>query len=235
MIDLHAHILPGLDHGPADWDEALAMCRIAVEDGIATIAATPHVSEVFPNSPQRIEAAVGELRVRLAEAGVPLAVVAGGDYHVRPDLAPENVLTLGGNGRYFLLEFPFQVIPPRAEEFIRVLIQRGLTPILTHPERTVSIQNDWRRLEPIVMAGALVQVTAGSLVGHFGPRATDTAGWLLEEGWVHLLASDGHWSRERVPRLAEGRAAAASLIGEAGAAALVEANPRAVLDGRDLP
>ena len=235
MIDLHAHILPGLDHGPADWDEALAMCRIAVEDGLATIAATPHVSEVFPNSPQRIEAAVGELRARLAEAGVPLAVVAGGDYHVRPDLAPENVLTIGGNGRYFLLEFPFQVLPPGAEPFVRALIRRGLTPIVTHPERMTSIQNDWRRMEPLVMAGALVQVTAGSLLGHFGTKAADTAGWLLEEGWVHLLASDAHWSHERVPRLAEGRAAAARVIGAAGAEALVEVNPRAILDGRDLP
>ena len=234
MIDLHTHILPGLDHGPGDWGEALEMCRIAVADGIATIAATPHVSEVFPNTPQRIEAAAVELRQRLAEAGIPLAVVVGGDYHISPDLSPRNVLTLGGNGRYFLLEFPYQLLPPRADAFIRVLLERGLLPIVTHPERTASLQRDWRRLEPLIKAGALVQVTAGSLLGEFGPAATAAAHRFLREGWVHLLASDAHWARQRSPRLAEGRAAAAKLIGDEAARALVEANPKAVLDGRDL-
>jgi protein-tyrosine phosphatase len=235
VIDLHTHILPGLDHGAADWDEAVAMCRIAVADGIATLAATPHVSEIFPNRPAAIAAAVAELRRRLVVSGVPLAVVAGGDYHIDPDLAPENVLTLGGNGRYFLLEFPYQVLPPRADAFVRVLRQRGLVPIVTHPERTVSLQRDWRRLEPLVKEGALVQVTAGSLLGDFGPPAAAAAVRFLKNGWVHLLASDAHWARERVPRLAAGRDAAARVLGKAGAQALVEANPTAVLEGRDLP
>lgn len=234
MIDLHTHILPGLDHGPADWDEALEMCRIAVADGITTLAATPHVSEVFPNSSQRIEAAIAELRQLLGDAEIPLTVVTGGDYHIRPDLSPRNVLTLGGNGRYFLLEFPYQVLPPRADLFVRLLLHRGLTPIVTHPERTVSLQHDWRRLEPLVKEGALVQVTAGSLLGHFGRPAAAAAERFLKKGWVHLLASDAHWARERVPQLAEARNAAARLLGRAGARALVEANPRAVLEGRDL-
>jgi protein-tyrosine phosphatase len=235
VIDLHAHILPSFDDGPGDWSEALAMCRIAAADGITMIAATPHVSEVYPNSRQRIEEAVGELRRRLEEAAVPLTLVAGGDYHVRPDLSPQNVLTLGGNGRYFLLEFPHRVLPPSADAFIRVLIERGLTPIVTHPERTVSVQRDRRQLQPLLKAGALVQVTAGSLLGHFGSQAAATASWFLKQGWVHLLASDAHWERERPPRLAAGLAAAARVLGAAGAQALVEANPRAVLDGRDLP
>jgi protein-tyrosine phosphatase len=235
VIDLHAHILPGLDHGPGDWDEALEMCRIAVADGITTLAATPHVSEVFPNGSARIEAAVAELRGRLAQAAIPLAIVSGGDYHIRPDLAPENVLTLGGNGRYFLLEFPYQVLPLRADAFVRTLVGRGLTPIFTHPERTVSLQHDWKRLEPIVKAGALVQVTADSLLGNFGKPAAATAERFLKKGWVHLLASDAHWANERVPQLAAGRDAAARILGAERAAALVGANPRAVLEGRDLP
>ncbi len=234
MIDLHVHILPGLDHGPADWDEAVKMCRIAVADGITTVAATPHVSEVFPNPPERIEAATGELRRRLAEAGVPLIVVAGGDYHVQPELSPQNVLTLGGNGRYFLLEFPYQVMPPGAAAFVRTLLGRGLLPIVTHPERTVSLQHDRSRLEPLVKEGALVQVTAGSLLGEFGPAAASAAQHFLKKGWVHLLASDAHWANERVPQLDRGREAAARVLGAAGAHALVESNPRAVLEGRDL-
>jgi len=234
MIDLHTHILPGLDHGPRDWFEALQMCSIAVADGITTIAVTPHVSEVFPNSAQRIEAAAVELRQRLGAAAIPLTVVVGGDYHVRPDLSPGNVLTLGGNGRYFLLEFPYQLLPPRADAFVTTLIGRGLLPIVTHPERTASLQRDWRRLEPLVKAGALVQVTAGSLLGEFGPAATAAANRFLKQGWVHLLASDAHWARERPPRLSEGRGAAAKVVGEAAARALVETNPEAILQGRDL-
>jgi protein-tyrosine phosphatase len=234
VIDLHTHIIPGLDHGPGDWDEALEMCRIAVADGISAIAATPHVSEVFPNSAQRIEAAAAELRRRLGDAGIPLLVHVGGDYHVRPDLSPRNVLTLGGNGRYFLLEFPYQVLPPRADVFIKTLLDRGLVPIVTHPERTASLQRDWHRLEPLVKAGALVQVTAGSLFGEFGPAATAAAERFLKRGWVHLLASDAHWVHERSPRLAEGRAAAARFVGESAAQALVDQNPQAILEGRDL-
>ncbi|MHB8834331.1 MAG: tyrosine-protein phosphatase [Candidatus Methylomirabilia bacterium] len=235
MIDLHTHILPGLDHGPGDWDEALEMCRIAVADGITAIAATPHVSEVFPNSPQRIEAAAADLRRRLADNGIPLTVHVGGDYHIRPDLAPPNVLTLGGNGRYFLLEFPYQILPPRADAFIKTLLDRGLLPIVTHPERTTSLQRDWRRLEPLVKAGALVQVTAGSLLGEFGPAATAAASRFLKKGWVHLLASDAHWVHERSLRLAEGCAAAARIVGESAARVLVDQNPGAILEGRDLP
>ena len=234
MIDLHTHIIPGLDHGPGDWDEALEMCRIAIADGITTLAATPHVSEVFPNSSQRIEAAVGELRGRLEQAGIPLEIVVGGDYHIRPDLSPRNVLTLGGNGRYFLLEFPYQVLPPRADVFIKTLLDRGLVPIVTHPERTASLQRDWHRLEPLVKAGALVQVTAGSLLGEFGPAATAAAKHFLKKGWVHLLASDAHWVHERSPRLAAGLAAAAKVVGEETARAMVEGNPAAILAGRDL-
>jgi protein-tyrosine phosphatase len=235
VIDLHAHLLPGLDHGARDWDEALAMCRLAVEDGITTMAATPHVSDVFPNASARIEGAVAELRERLARDGIPLAVVAGGDYHVRTDLSPQSVITLGGNGRYFLLEFPYQVLPPRADAFVKVLTGRGLVPIVTHPERIASLQRDWRRLEPLVQAGALVQITAGSLLGEFGPAATRSAKRFLKQGWVHLLASDAHGISERQPRLSPGRAAAAKIIGAAAAQALVLDNPRAILEGRDLP
>jgi protein-tyrosine phosphatase len=235
VIDLHAHVLPGLDHGPGDWDEAVEMCRIAAADGISVLAATPHVSEEYPNRRERIEAAAAELRGRLSDAGVPLEIVAGGDYHAHPGLSPGNVLTLGDNGRYFLLEFPYRALPPRAEAFVRTLLARGLTPIVTHPERTASLQREWRGLEPLVGEGALVQVTAGSLLGHFGPAAAASADRFLREGWVHFLASDAHWSHERVPRLAAACESAGRVVGAAAAAALVEAHPRAILEGRDLP
>ena len=114
-------------------------------------------------------------------------------------------------------------------------LARGLTPIVTHPERTAALQREWRHLEPLVREGALVQITAGSLLGNFGPAAANAAFRYLREGWVHLLASDAHWARTRAPRLAAGREAAARVVGAEAATALVETHPRAVLEGRDLP
>ena len=235
MIDLHAHIVPGLDHGARDWDEALVMCRIAAEEGTTAIAATPHVSDIYPNGPEAIRGAAAELGRRCAAAGVGVEILVGGDYHVRPDLAPGNVVTLGDNGRHFLLEFPYQVLPPRAADFIGILIGRGLAPIVTHPERTLPLQHDWRRLGPLVARGALVQVTGGSLLGEFGDAARAAAERFLKKGWVHLLASDAHWADERPPRLAAAVSAAARIVGEEAARALVDANPRAVLAGAPPP
>jgi protein-tyrosine phosphatase len=148
MIDLHSHILPGLDHGARDWDEALEMCRIAVDDGITTMAATPHVSEIYPNSIESILEAVEELQQRLEDAGLPLEIVGGGDYHIRPDLARGNVLTLNENGRYFLLEFPYHVIPPNSEYFVEILVKRGIVPIVTHPERIETLHGRERKRAP---------------------------------------------------------------------------------------
>jgi len=235
MIDLHAHVLPGLDHGARDWDEALEMCRIAVDDGITTMAATPHVSETYPNSIEDILEAVGQLRQRLGDAGVPLEIIGGGDYHIRPEMARGDVLTLNENGRYFLLEFPYHVIPPNSEGFVEILLERGITPIVTHPERIATIHGRERRLEAMIENGALVQVTAGSLTGEFGPQCMRSAVRMLKSGWVHILASDAHWADERPPRLSLGVKAAASVVGEERARKLVVDNPRAIMEGRDLP
>jgi protein-tyrosine phosphatase len=236
MIDLHAHILPGLDHGARDWDEALQMCRIAVDDGITVMAATPHVSEDYPNAIEPILAATDELRRRLADAAIPLEIVAGGDYHIRPDLAPENVLTLNRNGRYFLLEFPYEVIPPNASAFVEVLVKkRGLAPVITHPERIYSLHGREARLETMVQKGALVQVTGESITGAFGPGCRQSAEWMLGKGLVHIIASDAHWADARPPLLSASRAAAARIVGEEAARKLVEDNPRAIIEGRDLP
>jgi protein-tyrosine phosphatase len=235
MIDLHAHILPGLDHGARDWNEALEMCRLAVADGITTMAATPHVSDMFPNSVESIATAAEELRERLADASIPLEIVAGGDYHIRPDLAPENVLTLNGNGRYFLLEFPYEVIPVGSERFIEILVEdRGLVPVITHPERIYSMHGRESRLAGMVEKGALVQITGESLTETFGPACRKSAERMLKKGLVHVIASDAHWANERPPVLSGSLAAAARIVGEEKARRLVHDNPRAILDGRDV-
>jgi protein-tyrosine phosphatase len=234
MIDLHSHILPNLDHGAHDWAEALEMCRLAVADGITIMAATPHVSEVFPNTSAGILSGVDELRERLADAAIPLEIVAGGDYHIDPSLGPDDVLTLNNNGRYFLLEFPYQVMPPNSDIFVERLAKKGLTPIVTHPERIFSLHGSEDRLAPLIDRGALVQVTAGSLTGDFGPDCLRSAARMLKKGWVHILATDAHWVDERPPLLSAGRQAAVRFVGEEGARRLVIDNPRAVIEGRDL-
>jgi protein-tyrosine phosphatase len=234
VIDIHDHILPGLDHGSRDWDETLQMCRIAAADGITTLAATPHVNEIYHNTPEEIRAAVRQLRERLEEAGVEMEIAAGGDYHIHPDLGPENIVTLNDNGRYFLLEFPYHVIPPNSEAFTAGLINKGLIPIITHPERISSLHRDYRRLELFLKTGALVQITAGSLAGDFGPEVASCAEKILKKHWVHFLATDAHWVEERTPVLSEGLKAAARIIGEVEARALVDDNPRAALEGKSL-
>ena len=235
MIDLHAHILPGLDHGARDWDESLKMCRIAVDDGITVMAATPHVSEAYPNSIESIVKVTEELRGRLADAGIPLRIVVGGDYHIQPELASENVLTLNRNGRYFLLEFPYEVVPPNADDFVEILVQkRGLVPVITHPERVYSLHRHESRVEAMVRKGALVQITGESLTGAFGPGCRKSAERMLGKGLVHIIASDAHWAGERPPVLSGSRTAAARVVGEDAARRLVEDNPRAIIEGREL-
>jgi protein-tyrosine phosphatase len=234
MIDLHTHILPGLDHGARDWEEALKMCRIAADDGITVLAATPHVSDAFPNSREDIAEAAWELGRRVKEAGIDLEVVVGGDYHIHPDLAPDNVLTLDDNGQYFLLEFPYQVLPPNSDAFIARLVWKGLTPIVTHPERISTLHGQEEKLRPLVEKGALVQVTAGSLTGEFGPECAKSARVMLKKGLVHFIASDAHWADERPPVLSAGLKAASEIIGEEAARKLVLDNPRFVLEGREV-
>jgi len=236
MIDIHAHILPGLDHGARDWKEALEMCRQAVDDGISVMAATPHVSETFPNTEESIVSVSDELRRRLADAGIPLEIVVGGDYHIRPDMASENVLTLNRNGRYFLLEFPYEVVPPNADAFVEILVQkRGLVPVITHPERIYSLHRREAKLEKMVEKGALVQITGDSLTGAFGPPCRRSAERMLRKGLVHVIASDAHWADERPPHLSASRTAAARIVGAEAARKLVQDNPRAIIEGRDLP
>lgn len=234
MIDLHSHILPGLDHGAHDWDEAIMLCQVAVEDGIKTIAATPHINDVFPNTKEAILAVLAEMRHRVADAGLDIEIVEGGDYHISDDLGPDTVLTLGGNGRYFLLEFPYQILPPHSDNYVESLIRQGLTPVVTHPERIFAIHGREEKIEPLIKKGAVVQITGDSLTGNFGPDCRYSAVKMLKKGWVHIIASDAHWVDERRPELSEALKEATRIVGADKARALVEENPRKILAAEDL-
>ena len=240
MIDLHSHILPGLDDGPATMEGSLELARAAVDAGTRTILATPHINDDLRIGPARIAAGLDELRPALAEAAIPLEVLAGGEIAIwrLPDLDDETLrgLALGG-GPYLLVESPFSPVVGDFEPIVLDLHARGHRVLLAHPERCPAFQRDPERLRRLVDAGVLVQITAGSMSGGFGSTARRAAVTLLRSALVHVVASDAHDHVKRPPGL---RAAFPGLERElpgleAQAAWLTELVPRAVLDGSALP
>lgn len=233
MIDLHCHMLPGLDDGAADLSVSLAMARMAVADGIVTTACTPHILPgVYPNSGEGIRDAVADFAAELEVAEIPLTLEVGADVHLDPGLLSGlrngNVPTLGAS-RYFLLEPPHHSIPPRLDELAFGFVTAGYYPILTHPERLSWIEGQFDVVLRMAASGVLIQLTAGSLLGQFGRRAQYWAERMLDENLVDLLASDAHNLERRPPVLAGAREATAKRCGDATATRLVATNPLAIL------
>lgn len=196
MIDLHTHILPGVDDGSRTPADALAMARAALADGIRVVAATPHVRDDWPTSADLMEARVADLRGTLAEARIPLQLLTGGeiDLHQLETLPEEEVLRfgLGGNPDYLLVEFPYYGWPLGLLNRVLALRERGVTAVLAHPERNAEVQGNPERLRALVDGGALCQVTAASLDGRIGKRSRACGLALVESGLAHLVASDAH-------------------------------------------
>jgi protein-tyrosine phosphatase len=204
MIDLHAHILPGIDDGPPTTDAALEMARIAAAAGTRAIATTCHVGYAFSVDPQEIIHGRETLAARIAYEGIDLELLAGGEIaHDRlPDLGDDvlRTLTLGG-GSYVLLECPFAPIGDGLEPLVDDLHERGFDVLLAHPERSASFQRDPDLLATLIDMGALAQVTVGALTGHFGRLPQRTAEMMVRDGLVHVLASDAHDAVHRAPVL----------------------------------
>jgi protein-tyrosine phosphatase len=233
MIDLHCHILPGIDDGAPDLKTALAMARLAVADQITTLACTPHIYPgLYDNTVSGIQTAIEKLRQDLAAAAIELELVMGADIQITPDLRHRlqtgAVPTLHGS-RYFLFEPPHHVCPPRFSELAFGVCAAGYVPILTHPERLSWIGSHYALFVDLARKGVWMQVTAGSLTGRFGRDACYWAERMLDEGLVHLLATDAHGVGRRSPLLGEGAAAAEKWVGAEEARYLVEERPRAVL------
>jgi len=233
MIDLHCHILPEIDDGAVDIGVSVAMARMAVADGIGTIACTPHIQPgVYKNTGESIAAAVGLLEDALAEAGIPLQLVIGADAHLAPgmlgDLRSGHIPTLAGS-RYFLFEPPHHVVPPRLHDFVFGLVTGGYVPILTHPERVSWIDSQYDLIKQLAVSGVLIQLTAGSIMGQFGRRAKYWSERLLSDGMVDLLATDAHDVTNRRPLLAAAREAVSRRFGDEMATRLVATNPLCVL------
>lgn len=241
MIDLHSHLLPGLDDGPATIAESVAMARAAWDAGTRQMVCTPHMSARYPTDPHAVHEGVARLRTALDDAGVGMRIAGGGELdleHVARMSDEQLALSaLGDGGRWLLLEMPFHGWPLGLPQLLRDLEMRGYGAIIAHPERAEAIQRSPDRMRDIVGRGALVQLTAGSFLGDHGPAARRTALMLLAGGVAHLLASDAHSAGPwRGPELEPGLRAAADGIDVHPQTLrwMVDEGPSAVLEGRPV-
>lgn len=217
MIDIHTHLLPGIDDGPDSMEESVRMATAAWNAGVRTMVCTPHMIAHYPTDPAEVHAAVAELTEELGRADIPLRVVPGGEISIDhlPRLSDEQLrlASLGGQGGWVLLEMPFTGWPMDLPRVLHDLELRGYGAVLAHPERAEAVQRQPDRLRDIVGRGALLQLTAGSFLGEHGEPARRTAEVLLAGGIAHVMASDAHspgpW---RPPELSPGVRAAADAI-----------------------
>jgi protein-tyrosine phosphatase len=233
VIDLHCHILPGIDDGASDIEVSLAMARLAVAQGIQTTGCTPHILPgVYHNSGSSIRQAVATLQERLAGESIPLRLVTGADVHMCPDfvlgLRSGRLISLA-DSRYVLVEPPHHTAPPHFESFFFSLVTARYVPILTHPERLSWVPSHYDAIGRLVRAGVWMQITAGSFAGAFGRNALYSAQRMLDEGCVHLIATDAHDTARRPPDLARGFEIVAKRAGVEEAQRLVLTRPLAVL------
>jgi len=236
MIDLHCHLLPGIDDGATSWDHSLAMARLAAADGITDILATPHITPgVYDNTTATVAPLVAALVERLRVEQIPLRVHVGADVRIDTDLVERiergEIPVVGKETRYLVAELPAQMIPPNVPRLLYELQLRRIVAIITHPERNAVFQRDLDLLAEMVSAGSLAQVTAGSLTGEFGPVARRTAVKMLGRQLIHIIATDGHGVEARRPILSAGVAQAATVVGEEAARDMVTTTPQAILSG----
>jgi protein-tyrosine phosphatase len=236
MIDIHCHILPGLDDGPEGIEESLAMAESAIADGITHVVATPHSSSSFVFDYERVR----QLREQLQEQiGCRLTLATGCDFHVNL----ENLVALRADAprfcinqrSYLLVEFSEFAIPPSTDRTMHEMQLMDVRPVVTHPERNAIVHAQPGRLAAWVRMGCFVQVTGGSLTGNFGSRAQQDALRWIGEGLVHFVASDAHNTRRRPLKLQAAYEVVRKRFGEEKARALFVENPMAAFEGRDLP
>lgn len=233
MIDLHSHILPGIDDGSKSLEMSLDMARIAVADGIEVMACTPHIYPgLYMNDTLGILTARDRLQREFDERGIALKLTVGADVHLVPNLIEglrARTIPSLHHGRYLLLEPSHHVAPPNFAESVFHLVGAGYVPVITHPERLTWIEDHFKVFEDLTRQGAWMQVTAGALTGVFGPRAKYWGEKFLGDGLTHIIASDAHSSGRRVPVLSQARDIAEKLLGKEEALQLVQGRPACIL------
>ncbi len=238
FVDIHCHLLPGIDDGAKDIAESLAMARLAVADGISTIVCTPHQCGNYAcNRSGAIRRSVDELQQVLDGEEIPLQVLPGADVRIESDIIAElqadNILSLADQRRHVLLELPHELYFP-LEGLHGNLKAKGITGILSHPERNQGILDQPNLVKPLVELGVLMQITAGSLVGTFGEKVQKFSEDLLCNGLVHFISTDAHSSKRRRPLLQRAYKRAVRLVGEDMALEVCCRNPMSIVKGQDI-
>jgi protein-tyrosine phosphatase len=238
LIDIHHHLLFGLDDGSPDLETSVAMARMAADDGITRVVCTPHASGNYSYDPIINTQRIAALRAALAAEDIPLTIGIGCDFHLSYDnineaIAQPKKFSINSTP-YLLVELPDFGLPRSLTETFYQLQIAGMTPILTHPERNPTLQKDNTRLIDWMRNGLLVQVTAGSLLGQMGKDAERMSHRLLSDRWVHFLATDAHNLTTRPPKMRAAREAVAKRYGSHYADLLCVDNPRAVFEGMPL-
>ncbi len=235
FIDLHTHILPGLDDGAQTIKDSLDMLEVARQDGILTVVATPHVIRgVFDNSKQNILNAVSKLNKTLVNKGIEMTVLPGAEYSLEPDLAQRlvsgDLLTINNNGKYIMIELPSLIVSETVARILYEIQLQGVTPIIAHPERNYTFSKDPNLLKTFVDRGILAQVTSNSIMGIYGKKVRRTAFKLIQIGAIQIMASDGHNIVERPPILSEAYKILKSKWGSEFAKNLVVDIPRLIIE-----
>jgi protein-tyrosine phosphatase len=234
MIDTHLHILPCVDDGPETMEEAVALARVLVQEGVHTAIATPHYNDLFPQrSAVEIQERVNELQQVLDRQDIALRLFSGHEALIKPGLVEDiqagRLATLNGS-RYLLLELWNNTWLPETERVIFELRAFGITPVLAHPERYQVFQKELERLMSLLRQGVLVQITASSLAGMQGRTAQCTAETLLKRRLVHCIASDAHSLHRRPPAIVQGLRRVVQVIGQVKMQQLIESSPMMIIN-----
>jgi len=236
MVDIHSHILPGIDDGSQSWEMTAEMCRAAAADGVTHIVATPHANHRYEYNRERFTAMLGQLH---DSADGKLRFSLGCDFHfsyenIQDALEHPRRYTIGDTP-YLLIEFSNFGIPPAVKEQVLALRSRGMVPIITHPERNPCLLKKPELVLDLIEQGCLVQVTANAVTGAWGSRSRKMVEWLLENNAIHVIASDAHDPVRRTPVMSGARDAIAKLACAEVAQALTHDNPAAIVEGKNLP
>jgi protein-tyrosine phosphatase len=238
VIDIHAHILPGIDDGADSFEEAVQMCRMAASQGVEVIVATPHAHDGLHEipSPEALQNLVRELNARLnGLIRIKLGCELRFTHEVVKQICEDRSAPTLAGGPYALIEFPHAIIPLGSERALFDLISRGIKPIIAHPERNRMVASEPWRFYPLAEMGILGQLDAGSITGQFGKRVQKASHTMLESGLVQIVASDCHNLRNRPPNMQAAVGALSDILGAHAATMMADGNPRAVIKGEALP
>ena len=238
MIDIHTHVLPGLDDGARTLEESLAMLRALATCGVRVVVATPHVRSDYPTTPEMMQAALSRVRAAAMTDGLDVEVLPGAEvaFDALEGLGHEAraAFGLGGREDVLLLEAPYRGWPAEIEQSLSTLLCSGVTPVIAHPERYEPVFGDSAPLDPLLDAGAVLLLDVAALTGKYGRTPRRVAERLLEEGYYYAACSDAH-APDDVDDVREGIEALFAMVGDEEATFLLIDGPRAILEGRVEP